>query len=157
MTLHVVVQGADELKAVAARLAAAGEIEMKKAMVARMRTALLPLPPIIRASAMAYLPKAGGANRWVADAKVSPRITATPRTGAVSIRMWKTGHDLRSIDRGYLRHPTFGNTDHWFTTRVPPGFFTKPCLSMAPAVNVALRVAMADTAAFAGFTHEGLL
>ncbi len=40
--------------------------------------------------------------------------------------------DLRSLDRGRLRHPLFGNREHWYNESVPRGWWT---LSLYKASN----------------------
>ena len=32
--------------------------------------------------------------------------------------------DLRSLDEGRLRHPLFGDREHWYQQNLKPGWFT---------------------------------
>jgi hypothetical protein len=33
--------------------------------------------------------------------------------------------DVRSVDAGRLRHPLYGNRNHWYDTRIEAGFFSR--------------------------------
>jgi len=55
------------------------------------------------------------------------RIVVTPSKGK--------SLDLNSLDRGRLRHPLFGNRDHWYSQAVPPGWFTAPMRSHVDGVR----------------------
>lgn len=108
-----------------------------------------PSPELIRREALETLPKTGGANVWVADAVTKVTVQTGARSAAATVRTRKTGHDLRSIDAGKLRHPTYGQPKpvKWGMTPVRPGFFTRPLeLRVKPAVTIAMRAAQVETA-----------
>lgn len=104
-------------------------------------------PNLIRHEALETLPKGGGANEWVAAAVTKVTVQSGARSAAAVIRTRKTGHDLRSIDAGRLRHPPFGQMKaKWGMTPVRPGFFTRPLeRTVAPEVTVLMRRAMTET------------
>jgi hypothetical protein len=53
-----------------------------------------------------------------------------------------SGMDLPRIDKGRVRHPTFGNREHWETQSVPPGFFTRTVLARAAGFRSAAERAV---------------
>lgn len=114
------------------------------------------VPPIERAvdeHALAILPKRGGLNRWVADAPVKASIRTGARSAGVRLKMGRNSlkkrSDLNSIDKGEVRHPTYGRRggkvrkavtptgfgrhfaieerrNDWHDQAVAPGFFSEP-------------------------------
>lgn len=113
--------------------------EVIKAVRAELRKPVDPVRKKIKMTALTTLPHTGGLNAWVAGTKItasvefkSKVVTIRLRGGRNSVadlRGGKTGtkSDIRSIDRGRTRHPTFGHRwrGMWFVTTVTPGFFTK--------------------------------
>lgn len=115
-----------------------------------MLTVAARAPEMIRRSALDTLPKAGGANEWVADSVTRVTVTGTSRT-TVTVRTHGRGQrlpkHLKDIDRGILRHPNYGHRSSWSTTRVRPGFFTRPMeRDLTPQMTVAMREAAVETA-----------
>lgn len=133
------------------RLRAAGEVELKKQMAAKIRLATLPARQAVTREELAVLPKHGGLNQWVAASKPTTRILTGPKTAGVVIRQVKKGHDYRALNRGRLRHPLFGNRNHWYTQQIPAGWFERPLYALAPAVQAGCVAAMHETASLAGF------
>lgn len=100
------------------------------------RTIRGPLPntrKLVKASALSTLPSGGGLNAWVAATRLSAKITLTASKVAVNIRGGRNSagskkrSDINAIDRGRLRHPSWGRRGpgQWHTQTVVPGFFTK--------------------------------
>lgn len=145
------VEGGAELREVAIRLKAAGDVELWKTLQRNIRVATAPARPAIRAEARATLPKRGGLNEWVAGSSITTGILTGRHTAGVKVTVRKRSHNARMIDRGVVRHPLFGNRDHWYTTQVQPGFASRPLNALRPAVAAACMVAMRETAAAAGF------
>lgn len=143
--------GAAELRIVALRMRAAGEVELKRAMFRNIRLATLPAAGRVRQSAIDTLPRSGGLNEWVASSVIKTSVTTGVRTAGVTLRMRKSGHDLKSIDAGIARHMVYGNPKVWATTQVKPGFWTEPLKAMKPEVTAACVLAMRQVAAEAGF------
>jgi len=46
------------------------------------------------------------------------------------------GMDLPALDRGKLRHPLFGDREHWYEQKVRKGWWTK---SLTKAANTRVR------------------
>jgi len=146
-----VVEGGTELREVALRLKAAGDLELWKQLQKTIRVATAPARPAIRAEARNTLPRKGGLNEWVAGSAIRTSVLYGRHTAGVKVTVSKRGHNARDIDRGQVRHPLFGNREHWYTTQVPPGFASRPLNALRPAVAAACMVAMRETAAAAGF------
>ena len=93
-----------QLRASAARLRAAGERNIRLAMVRNLRAAAQPIIPLLQESARDSLPKAGGLNEAVAAQKPKVVIRTTGRSAGVSIRSKVRGN---YTDTGQWRHPVF--------------------------------------------------
>jgi hypothetical protein len=52
--------------------------------------------------------------------------------------------DVRSLDRGRLRHPLYGNRRHWYDQKVTPGWFTKTLQRQAERVRRELIGVLTD-------------
>lgn len=148
MVVEIKVEGAEQLRALAVDLRAAGEEGkgLRRALLASMRAAGKPLAEAARESARSVLPKRGGLNEWVADSKFAVRNSLTGSKVGMRIVATKGKHDLDDIDKGSLRHPVYGNRKKWVGQSVASGFFTKPLEKTAPEVRAALLVAMNVTA-----------
>lgn len=112
-----------------------------------------PVPVVrkrIKATALATLPASGGLGAWVAQTKITASVTLQRKAITIRLRGGRrsvgnlrgTGGgttDVRSIDRGRVRHPSWGRRfrGQWFTQTVAPGFFTKTA-SEAPEWNSAI-------------------
>jgi hypothetical protein len=85
----------------------------------------------IRARAVDTLPGAGGLGKWVAKL----RLRSSIRLGSRRARVTIVGHrraiggtaDLGAIDRGRVRHPSWGRrgSNDWHVQLVTPGFMSK--------------------------------
>jgi hypothetical protein len=117
-----------------------------------------PVDPVrrrIKATAIATLPHSGGLGLWVAGTKITALITLRGKAAGIRLRGGRrskgnlrgTGGgqtDVRAIDRGRLRHPSWGRRyrGQWFTQQVEPGFFTKTAAE-SPEWDQAIDRAMA--------------
>lgn len=130
----------------------AGEKAMLNLVRRNVRVATAPAAAAIRAEALGTLPRSGGLNEWVAAAKITTSTPIGPKFTGVTIRDRSKGHDLKSIDAGVVRHRVYGkwrkNTP---AQNVPPGFFTRPVVKLAPAVAAACYAAAVEAAHIAGF------
>lgn len=109
----------------------------------------------IQARAVEVLPHRNGLGVWVARARVTARVNLRSANSVqVTIRDGRNSRharsDLRAIDRGRVRAPTFGRRGPgmWHTQQVRPGFATDTVADMAPvwraAVVTAVNRATAD-------------
>lgn len=122
----IVIVGADQLAAVTKRLKAAGEQGkgLRKQLLKEIRLAAKPLVQDVRQSAMDTLPASGGLNRQIRKG-IGVRTRAAGKSVGVRI-VAKNRYAIKSMDKGRLRHPVFGNRDVWVAQSVPPGWFTRP-------------------------------
>ena len=84
-----------------------------------------PMRRAIKQSAIDTLPSKGGLNKFAAVLP-SGKVDFRPKYAGIKIRAAKQGHDLKSLNKGRLRHPLFGNRRHWYLQDIKPGFFDKP-------------------------------
>jgi hypothetical protein len=98
----------------------------------RMRQPLPAARKGVRAAAVEQLPRAGGLGVWVAKTRITANLRVTARAVRLTVkgsrRKDKKLSDIRRIDAGTVRHPTFGRRTgayDWHNQAVPEGFFTK--------------------------------
>lgn len=94
-----------------------------------VRNVVRQIPAEVKAET-ATLPKRGG---YAALLAAAIRTTTRVTTGAVikaavtvSAQGRREQRDVSSVNLGRLRHPVWGNRKVWATTRVLPGFVTRP-------------------------------
>jgi hypothetical protein len=120
------VTGAAQLRYVARLVERQRVAGLKKELSRAHREAFAPLLPGIKAEA-ATLPRSGGYAAIMARAvRVSARRTGLTTYAVVFARGRKEERDVRRVNAGQLRHPLFGNRDHWGVTSVRPGFVDRP-------------------------------
>ena len=84
----------------------------------------------IRTRALATLPKTGGLAKWVSKTRVSADIRFAGRWIGVRLKgsrkSLKEKSDLKRLDAGMVRHPSWGRRGKgdWHTQPVTAGFFT---------------------------------
>lgn len=97
-------------------------------MAKEIRAAVPPIRSAVRANAVRYLPGRGGLGAWVAKARVTAQIRRGARNAAVTIVDGRNSSgkrsDIKAIDLGGTRHPTFGHKP-WTAQSVRAGFFTE--------------------------------
>lgn len=110
--------------------------EDKKVLLKELRTEIRkPVPAIrkaIKKHALAIMPKSGGLNQWIAAIRITARMKFSGRSAGITLvggrRSTKAKSDMRAINRGRLRAPSWGRRGRgdWHTQAVPPEFFTIP-------------------------------
>jgi hypothetical protein len=109
--------------------------QRKEVLRALRKEIRAPVPAVrkaIRARAIATLPKRGGLNRWVARSRINTTIKVSSRTATITLVGTRKSQaaitDLKRIDQGTLRHPSWGRRfkGQWHVQRVTSGFFTDP-------------------------------
>jgi hypothetical protein len=55
-------------------------------------------------------------------------------------------HEIKALDRGRLRHPLYGNKEHWYTQTVQAGWFSTPIEEMSQEIRVEVSEALARVA-----------
>lgn len=109
--------------------------DLRKGYLAGIRKATAPAKTVVPESARSTLPRRGGLNEHVASSlKVASRTSLSGPEASVRIVATEgPKRRIRDLNNGVDRHPVFGNRKAWATTRVQPGFFTRPMVAMAPA------------------------
>lgn len=111
----------------------------RKEYLADIRRATAPAKTAIPESARKTLPRRGGLNETVAGAlHITTRTSLSGPTAAVRIVCDDPPkHDIQAMNRGVVRHPTFGHRGpgQWKDTHFAPGFFTNPCVALAPGAR----------------------
>lgn len=140
------VKGTAEFEAVKARLKQAADRGLNRELSQALNRATKPLKAAAKANALSDLPKRGGLAAAVAASKFSTR-TRTGKDPSVRIEVKGLSvSNLRALDRGTLRHPTFGHRDRWVTQQVHVDWFTAPMQAGAEPVRRELSQAL-DTIA----------
>lgn len=130
-----------------------GKKEITRALRKRIREPLPAVRKAVKARALATLPQRGGLNRWVARTRVSAVIKLAGRAAGVRLKgsraNTKGKADLRRLDAGKVRHPSWGRrgATQWHTQSVPAQFFSGPATEVTQwrdacieAVDDALKV-----------------
>lgn len=141
------VEGADQLKRVNAALRHA-QPSLRRELSTAVRDSTEPLKRQAAANIPSYLPSSGGlAGLVAADTKLVTQRRGGRTSPGVRIAA-RSRRNVRRMDRtGTVRHPLFGNRDHWFTTRFRPGWFSNPMQDGVPGVRRELIAAMSRVAA----------
>lgn len=123
----------------------AGEKDLQRELTKSIRLATKPAKDAAKASALAVLPHRGGLARLIASSRVTNLVKKGSRSAGVQIKA-ASGHDIKSMDEGRLRHLTFGHKP-WVQQAVTPGWFTTPIAALAPDITKSIDEALAVTAA----------
>lgn len=124
--------GAAELRYVARLVEKIRVRDLKLELSRAQRQAFAPLLPAIKAEA-ATLPS-GYAPTMARTVRLSVRRRGLTTTAEVYARGRRKERDVRSVDAGELRHPLYGNRDHWFVTRVRSGFVDRPVKNLGERI-----------------------
>lgn len=109
-----------------------GRRQIVKALRRGLTRAVRPVIPKVRAHAKAILPASGGLGAWVASSRIGSRISYVGRGAGVRLsggrKSIRDKSDLRRLDAGSVRHPTFGRRkgNAWHPQRVTPGWWSDP-------------------------------
>ncbi len=133
MALSVQVVGAEEkFAAVAAKLRSTAK-DLRPILYKTITRATSPLKKDIRRSARDKLPSRGGLAVLIARSSLTTKKSVSARGAGVRI-VGSSRHDIKRIDKGRLRRPTFGHRP-WISQSVPAGYFTTPMVQGAPKVR----------------------
>ena len=120
------ITGAEKFEKVAKALKQAGDKELRKELYSAINRATKPMRAEAKKSAERNLPKTGGLNKRVAQARFSTRRRAGRNPGVQIVA--KGMGQLALMDRGRVRHPVYGNRKRWVNQPIPDaeGWFTQP-------------------------------
>lgn len=136
---------ADKLVLLAHATKALGDTQLRKELLSGLQRAARPLKAAAAAGAASRLPRGGHLNDRVARSKFTARTRTTPRTAGVRI-VGAGNLDLRSLDRGRVRHPVFGHRKTWVNQHVTPGWFTDAMQKGSPIVRAEIGRVLDDVA-----------
>ena len=133
-----------DLVALARDLRRAGATSLRRELYSGLGRAAKPLAQAVKDSAGRDLPQRGGLAARVAGSSITTRLSAgrTPSLRITARERKGKKIDLAALDRGGVRHPLFGNREHWYPKRgaqpVKPQWFTRPVRDGADAVRAEL-------------------
>ena len=145
-------QASHDLSVLADLFKQAGRGDLRRMLLARIRTAGKPTIAAVQARARATLPRSGGFADLVA-ANVGTRSSLSSSGAWVRVKRNKTtptDRTLVGIDAtGTWRHPVYGNRDVWTeqTASAARGYFTRTIDGKAPEFRSAVLQAMDDLTA----------
>lgn len=136
------IKGAESLAALGKTLRKVeGGNELRKELLRNLRAAGKPTADDIRANLRNGLPKRGGLAKKMGAAKVATRNKLSGDNAGMRIDVKHTDHDIVSVDKGRLRHPTFGHGP-FVNQKVKPDLVTDAFDDNAPRMREAVLDAM---------------
>lgn len=144
MPVELRIEGAQDLERVSRRLKQLGDKELKNELSRGINRAVKPMKDEVKAAALRDLPKRGGLNKFVAKLSWKTKTKTSGQSVGVTIVADKSGHDLKAIDRGRVRHPVFGNRRAWVLQQVKAGFFSNTVRGHADRIRRELLALVAD-------------
>jgi len=123
---------------------------MSRRLSRGLTRATQPVRKAIPAEAQRLLPSGYGP---IMAKSVRYRQSTRERRGQaqVTLRIWAKGkrdkRDVRTINRGVLRHPVWGNRERWVAQRVRRGFVDRPLDRLSDDVRREMRLVVDEIAA----------
>ena len=135
----------EDLQRLGKRLRDAGRGDLRRVVLSRMRAEAKPVLPEVRENARSTLPSRGGLAELIAGSRMGIRTRLS--ASSVGVRVVASNpHDIRQLNAGRLRHPLFGDREHWYTQQVQPGWFDRPLEERAPAMRRSITEALDEVA-----------
>lgn len=140
-------EGAERLERLGQELKTLGDKQFRSEIYRGLSRAVKPLREIAKRTPhlIPGLPKRGGLADTVAKGLrgrggIKTRRALTGRNVGITISATSSGHEIRAMERGRLRHPVFGRQRRaggkvrgiWVNQQVTPGFWSKPMTEKAP-------------------------
>lgn len=149
--MEIIITGADEFATLARRLKEAGAKDLRKELYAGINRSVKPLKQDVKDSTGDYLP---GGYAGVITASIKIRVSRRGSGSSPGIRLLAKAstpsggaRELARLDKGWLRHPLWGNRKHWYPQRIASGFYTHTLEQDAPRVRIELVEAIRKVAA----------
>jgi hypothetical protein len=121
ITVDVTSHGTEKLVRLAAAIHDAGDKDLRRELFRAMQRSAKPLKRAARDGALQLLPHRGGLDERVAASKFSTLVRARGKGAGVRVK-GASDMDIGAMNRGRLRHPTFGHRP-WKTQTIRPGWF----------------------------------
>lgn len=119
------VRGAEKFSGLSRRLKEAGRQDLRRQLFRALNRATKDIRRDIKARTPEFLPD-NYARVFTPDLKLSTTQRSSGTGAGVRIRA-RSKRNIRRPERGMVRHPLWGNREHWFTTPVnKPGWFSEP-------------------------------
>lgn len=136
MPLEMQVNGGGDFHALATQIRTEGRKDLSKQLSRALNNVTEPIRRDVRSEADKAMPESGGYQELLS---ASLRFRNNRRTGGqqASLRMTtyadgrKERRDIVALERGTLRHPLWGDRDHWYVTKVRAGFHERGTESAA--------------------------
>lgn len=145
MSADLEVRGAEQLAVLAKALREVADKDLQRELYRGLNRVTKPVKEDIRKSAASKLPKRGGLADRVAKSKIATKRRTGVRTAGIRI-VGTSGYDIKSMDRGVLRKPLFGNRQFWYHQPITPGWWTDPLEASADTVREELVEVLEDIA-----------
>lgn len=139
--MEVHIEGAEQLVLLARKLRDATR-ELRSELYRGINRAAKPLKEDVRKAAKDRLPHRGGLGTRVAKSKIQTRRRVSGNSAGVRL-VATSGYDIGSINRGRVRHLTYGHQP-WVNQTVPRGFWTDPLTAGGPQVAAEIQQVMDD-------------
>lgn len=99
--------------------------ETQKELVDGLRRAVRPMSKVFRQGALGFLPHRGGLAESIASAMRFRTSVSVGRSPRLRISASVPGHDIAAMNRGLLRHPTFGHRERgrWVSQVIRAGWW----------------------------------
>lgn len=123
-SVDVQIEGAERLARVAGAIARQMP-ELRKDLLRGIRAGAKPAVKHVKDETAEYFPNSGGMAKFAKKSSIGVRTRTSGEGAGVRIVGQKKGHDIRSMNRGRLRHPLFGNRKHWYTQDVKPSWWNE--------------------------------
>lgn len=123
-----------DTRATQRRIRAAVRGGLGNEMKAALGRAAAPLQPAVKAEVAATLPS-GYAPVLAGDVAVRTTLRGGGQRADALLRVSAKGRALAVVNRGMLRHPLYGNRNHWYAQRVRAGVVDRPVERMHKAVR----------------------
>jgi len=124
---------AEDYTRISQALREASDGGLRKSLTAEMSKVAQPYGRFILAKGASQLPKHGGLSYLIAGGRVGVQVSTLRATISLP------GHDTKSIDKGVVRHPVFGDKKVWRQQAVPVGVFSTPFRQETAPIAAALR------------------
>ncbi|MGN9802068.1 hypothetical protein [Micromonospora sp. L32] len=125
------------------RLRETGNEGLGKGMAAGLRLAAAPLKPAVLAEVPRTMPS-GYAPVLSRSLQFRTTVRAFKHVARATWRVYGDGRrerrDVPALNRGVLKHPTFGRRNQWVAQSVRRGFVDRPADRLAPAVRREMNV-----------------
>lgn len=122
MSVSFKVSGGGGVAAARGRLEQAARGGLRRDLERAVATGTARVEPEYRGRLSRRMPQRGGAAREIAS-RIAVNRARIAYGQRISAR--HSNFDMRSIERGRLRHPLFGDRGNWYDTPVPPRLFAE--------------------------------